>query len=205
MVLNSFFSPALIIFLSVLDLPATFQTRICELVSGFIWGSRANQISRQKLSRAVQKGGLKLGARKLALRLRLVTRLLDECQTPFWKDYLISWFTCATRLGLAVFCQNRPVSACPELDPFSAELLSACKKVRRCVTQIISTTPQILCQPIFHNPDSMHAGFPLQCKLLEESGCFLINDIMADVGLCYPSTILGRFCRDLGQGGRRWV
>uniref|UniRef100_A0A8C7X432 Reverse transcriptase domain-containing protein n=1 Tax=Oryzias sinensis TaxID=183150 RepID=A0A8C7X432_9TELE len=207
-VLNSLFFSKINYALSGLDLPDVFRTRICELASGFLWGSRANQISRHTLSRVVQRGGLRLveiGARKSALRLKVVMRLLDEGQTHLWKDFLMSEFSSVTRLGLGVFCQDRPASAFRGLDPFSAELLAAWKKIRGYVTQNISTVPQILGQPIFHNPDIRHAGRPIQCKLLEERGCCLIKDIVVGGRLCDTTEILGRFCGGLGQGGRSRV
>uniref|UniRef100_A0A3P9LKD8 Reverse transcriptase domain-containing protein n=1 Tax=Oryzias latipes TaxID=8090 RepID=A0A3P9LKD8_ORYLA len=66
-VLNSLIFSKINYVLSILPLPVHFQTRINEVLSLFLWGSRANQISKLTLSRTVQGGGLGLISKQLCL------------------------------------------------------------------------------------------------------------------------------------------
>lgn len=155
LVVNAILVPKLVYVLQMCPVPGEVLVELSGLISGFLWRSSAATIAHRTIIGPIEHGGLGLVDLRVkihSLRLKLMSRLLDDTTDDVWQAYLredvLRRGACGMHNLCSFFFADRKWLA----DPLFQEVAEAWVAALPSLHCVVADAADVLAQPLFGNP-----------------------------------------------------
>ncbi|CAJ1079161.1 uncharacterized protein mettl17 isoform X1 [Xyrichtys novacula] len=169
--------------MGVCELPQWALNSLNSVISSFLWRGKGNLIAHRVLIANKREGGLgqiDIGAKKDALRAKLISKFLDPNRHYPWEDALASQLSNFGLRDVRNLCILHPEKVVGELKPFYREIVEAWGKLLPHLMPICRNKEDVFRLPFLKNPCFLHKGKTITSSHLMEAGLLWIRDIMDD-------------------------
>lgn len=155
LVINAIMIPKLVYTLQVCPVPDWVFPAVGALIRSFLWKTKALAIAHATMIGPVEQGGLRLVDLRLkvnSLRLKLLSRMLDDSTSDVWQDYLRENILQRGECGMFNLCSTVLADKRWPGDPLFQEVAEAWVSVLPFVRFVATGAADVLAQPLFGNP-----------------------------------------------------